>query len=94
MIYTKGTNTIGGVVGEHFDNIGNYPIVNAAQAFLGTDCFLSGSCPVLEMAQTEFLGAVGTDAYCSPAGAIILAFAGYVLLAGASYAAFRIAFDN
>jgi len=94
VVYTKGTDTIGSVISGHFDDIANYPIVNAAQEFLGTDCFLEGACPALNMAASEYLGEVASDAFCSPAGTFILSLAGYVLLAGASYAAFRIAIDN
>ena len=68
----------------------NTPIINAIEGFFG-NCVYGGTCPVWTYDGGEYIGVQTFDALCTGVIADLLAYAGYIVMAMAAFAAFRIA---
>ena len=95
QMYTKTGDSVGGVMGKYKDQLQSSPLVHAADNFFTVN--VTGTCPQLTIPPAEFMGHniwAGLDGnfFCNGTIETILGLASYVLLALASFQAFRIAF--
>lgn len=90
-LYTPTEKTYGTVWENFKDQVTEAPIINAAGNFLTVEV-PGGSCPAFDVAAVEpYLPALHFDAHCSGPFALALAGAGWLILLGAAYGAFKIA---
>lgn len=90
-LYDKQPMTPTEAVGAYATAALQTPIIQSVQAFFG-NCAYSGSCPTWTYDGGEMMGTQTFDALCSGAFNDLLVFAGYIVMATAAFAAFKIAF--
>jgi hypothetical protein len=90
-LYTKTEKTISSVYSDFKTNVSNAPFVNAASGVFGGCSSGGGSCPMESWSASQWGISQDLGSLCSgPLGAL-LAFAGYVCLAGMAFFAFKVA---
>ncbi|QWF18581.1 hypothetical protein [Lysobacter capsici] len=90
-LYSQEPMTASEALGAYATAALNSPIAQTARDFFG-NCAYSGSCPVWSYDGGPMLGVLTFDGFCSPALNELLTWAGYIVMATAAFAAFRIAF--
>lgn len=87
-LYEAKGKTVGDVMSAFESKVMQSPLLGVASNFMG-NCSFSGQCPVWTY-EAEYMGKVTFDALCSGALSSLLGYAGYIVLALAGFAAFRI----
>jgi len=90
-LYTASTDTPGSVYATFVSQVSNTPVMSAATGFFTLN--VAGTCPTWTIPGNKYWGAAGFsfDFFCSSAMLEIFQLAGYLVLAVAAYAAFKIA---
>ncbi len=89
-LYTATDKTIGSVYSDFKERVSSAPLVDGINGFLTVPA--GGGCPSFDLQGTDYWPAMSFDYHCSGSFASALALCGFVVLAVAGFAAFRIAF--
>lgn len=89
-VYEGSGKTIDGVIANFRVQVLQSPLIGAAAGFMG-NCAFSGQCPVWSYDGGEYMGVVTFEALCNGALQGLLSYAGWIVMALAAFAAFRIA---
>lgn len=94
-VYKPAGDSVGSVMGKYRAQLESSPLINAANGFFTVN--VSGSCPTLTIPPAVFMGhniweGLDGNILCEGPLLSIMEMAGYVVLALASFQAFRIAF--
>lgn len=90
-LYEKSGETIGGKFQQFRNRVSGSALASAGDQFFNVQS-LGGSCPALTVPGTYYWEAMSFEYHCSGVLAAALASAGWLLLAIAAYAAFKVAF--
>lgn len=93
QMYSAGTDTPASVYAQFKADVASSPLVGAATGFFNVSNIASGACPTWHIPGNKYWGESGFsfDFFCSSGMLAILALAGWMVLAGGAYCAFRIA---